>query len=572
MSLVGNLEDLGLGEILQIVSLSHKSGILTLQSAGRQGIIVFRKGQVIRATTNQGRRFLGELLVEQGMLDETRMQQALLLQQERGFRDRIGTILTQNFNISAEQIEAVARRHVEQVVYSLFTWQEGSFEFELEDNLETVDAIRDPLQFILSQGLNPQFLAMEGSRIFDELRHRQQQAGDDGTQLTPVMAVEPLDTEVIQERVDLAFDIMREPVARDADGQEPAPFQWDVVLVDDDEDTREFLGQTLRSLGFEVVACDSSEAALITIDTRYRQQGRPLVLVDLIMPSMDGSGILGGLELLELLRNNFPELTVLAVSDYQNSDAERRLRELGYSLLLKPKRSELADPDIIEDFTQRLQSSLAASSSGSLTNRPGAGVNLGDEIRLELGEAPVHSETEPVTSTGISLLRGILEELINPSLGGGVILLALRFASEFMNRAVIFTVKEHEVVGLGQFGINPVVGMVDERLRTLRIPRNESSLFSEVFRSLQPCKLHPPLGRWNEQLFGLLGGGIPYEVFLGPIISDNEVVAILYGDNLPETKPIGDTDSLEIFLSQAGMVTEKALMLNRLKEKSPEGT
>ncbi|PLY11667.1 MAG: hypothetical protein C0624_01655 [Desulfuromonas sp.] len=31
MSLVGNLEDLGLGEILQIVSLSRKSGVLTLQ-------------------------------------------------------------------------------------------------------------------------------------------------------------------------------------------------------------------------------------------------------------------------------------------------------------------------------------------------------------------------------------------------------------------------------------------------------------------------------------------------------------------------------------------------------------
>jgi len=48
------------------------------------------------------------------------------------------------------------------------------------------------------------------------------------------------------------------------------------------------------------------------------------------------------------------------------------------------------------------------------------------------------------------------------------------------------------------------------------------------------------------------------------------VVAVLYGDNLPDTKPIGDTDSLEIFLSQAGLAMEKALLQRRLKEKSRE--
>ena len=37
MSLVGNLEDLGLGEILQIVSLSRKSGVLQLNSRDRDG-------------------------------------------------------------------------------------------------------------------------------------------------------------------------------------------------------------------------------------------------------------------------------------------------------------------------------------------------------------------------------------------------------------------------------------------------------------------------------------------------------------------------------------------------------
>ena len=66
MSLVGNLEDLGLGEILQIVSLSRKSGILALHSKGREGRVVFRQGQVIRATSTTYQESLGDVLARCG--------------------------------------------------------------------------------------------------------------------------------------------------------------------------------------------------------------------------------------------------------------------------------------------------------------------------------------------------------------------------------------------------------------------------------------------------------------------------------------------------------------------------
>ena len=47
MSLVGNLEDLSLPDILQIVSLSKKSGVLTLEREEIQGRIFIRDGKVI---------------------------------------------------------------------------------------------------------------------------------------------------------------------------------------------------------------------------------------------------------------------------------------------------------------------------------------------------------------------------------------------------------------------------------------------------------------------------------------------------------------------------------------------
>lgn len=54
MSLVGNLEDLSLGDILQIISLSQKSGVLALEGDEGSGRIFFRAG-LVQAAAVKGR-------------------------------------------------------------------------------------------------------------------------------------------------------------------------------------------------------------------------------------------------------------------------------------------------------------------------------------------------------------------------------------------------------------------------------------------------------------------------------------------------------------------------------------
>ena len=53
MSLVGSLEDLGLGDILQVISLSRKSGVLLLRTDLGNGRIIFRDG-LIRGAFREG--------------------------------------------------------------------------------------------------------------------------------------------------------------------------------------------------------------------------------------------------------------------------------------------------------------------------------------------------------------------------------------------------------------------------------------------------------------------------------------------------------------------------------------
>ncbi|NJD91817.1 MAG: DUF4388 domain-containing protein, partial [Geobacter sp.] len=249
MSLVGNLADLGLGEILQIVSLSRKSGILPLQSKGRQGVVVFRFGQVIRATSSTIKYFLGEELLKRKVVDEELINKALQVQQAGAYRERLGTILINRFNIPAHKIEDVVREQIERVVYSFFSWDEGSFEFELQDDVETIDDSKiDPLQFMLEQGLNPQFLAMEGSRIIDEKRHKGESLDEYlphedayAAEPSPSVAVEPV--------------VPAEPAA--ASGCE-------IVIVEDENQVREFIAELLLASGNSVLTFARSEEALIT--------------------------------------------------------------------------------------------------------------------------------------------------------------------------------------------------------------------------------------------------------------------------------------------------------------------
>ncbi|HEX9023805.1 MAG TPA: hypothetical protein VF799_08210, partial [Geobacteraceae bacterium] len=293
--------------------------------------------------------------------------------------------------------------------------------------------------------------------------------------------------------------------------------------------------------------------------------------VDVIMPRMDGTGMLGGMELLDLIKDNFPDIPVLAMADYHNSEAEWKLRRLKFPLIMKPRKNEIENQAMLESFAERLLIELALIGSGKGEGPWNGKVNLGDELRLEMGEdAPLTSVQPVAQSAGIAHLRGMLEELHNPSLGGGIILLVLRFATEFMDRAVIFAVKDDEIVGLGQFGIGDKGTLADSVIRNMKIPIDEESVFSLVMEAQQSVKIKPADGVWNNYLMERLGGS-PIEVFVGPIVSEGKVVSILYGDNFPDKKPIGDTESLEIFLSQAGLAMEKAILQRRLKEKGLEG-
>jgi DNA-binding NarL/FixJ family response regulator len=492
------------------------------------------------------------------LVDFVTLKRALVIQHESDDGRRIGDVLVSDFGVDREAIETVVREQVEKIVYSFFSWDEGAFSFELGDPGEIASTTLNPMQFMLDSGLNPQWLAMEGSRILDEKRHRGEDVDERGESL--------IDIDQMLAEVKGEVPVKSSPKGPDATAITTKPPRK-FIVVDDDPGTAEKIASLLQERKSPVHVFTNYNSFLESVS--QADPATTTLVIDLIMPRRDGRGVLGGLELLEEVRAQYPDFQVLVMSDHPNREAEQSVRNFGVPTLFpKPKKEDVLAERGRAGLIALVDAIIALSEDSSEEPEKADGLyNIGAELLREMGEVATGTpEQSSQQSPGLHLLRGMLQELNNPSLGGGIILLILRFASELMNRAVILLVKEEEIVGLGQFGIELNGDSADVRVRNVKLPREEDHIFKEALQSFSPYRRAAKKSEWNDYFFKQLGGQRPGEVFVGPLVSEGRVVAVLYGDNLPDEKPIGDTEALEIFLSQAGLAMEKALLERRMSK------
>jgi hypothetical protein len=179
-------------------------------------------------------------------------------------------------------------------------------------------------------------------------------------------------------------------------------------------------------------------------------------------------------------------------------------------------------------------------------------------------------ETEG-SSKQLTTLKSMFDELRFPTATAEVTLLILRYASEVVNRAILFMAKKDEVRGLGQFGIELASGASpDKVVRNIRIPLSEPSLFRNVIESRRTYLGPLEASQQNSYFVNEAGGVKPDTVLAMPLIVDGKIALIVYGDNLPDQKPIRGVETLEIFMNQAGMALEKALLERKLAELQKE--
>jgi hypothetical protein len=138
MAIKGSLKEASLPDVLQLLALGQKTGCLSIADRSNFGYIYFDRGRICYASIVNRRDRLGDILVKHELITQEQLESAVQAQVRQ--RDKkLGEILVVQSAISQPNLERYMRMQIEESVYYLFTWTQGTFNFEADVRPEQQD-------------------------------------------------------------------------------------------------------------------------------------------------------------------------------------------------------------------------------------------------------------------------------------------------------------------------------------------------------------------------------------------------------------------------------------------------
>jgi hypothetical protein len=138
---------------------------------------------------------------------------------------------------------------------------------------------------------------------------------------------------------------------------------------------------------------------------------------------------------------------------------------------------------------------------------------------------------------------------------GEAVLSLLRFVAQILTRAIVFAIDGPCARGIGEFGVTPPGAAEHETIVSLREPSVLRVAVERRRTYLGPLEPTPA----NLALVERLGGAPVAAAVAIPLVVRGEVRFVLYGDNAPDSRPLGPLDALESAAARAARVIEKTL-------------
>src|SRR5260221_9014061 len=158
MAIKGSLKEASLPDGLQLLALGQKPGCLSIADRSNFGYIYSDGARLPYASMVTRRDRLGDILVKHEKITQDQLDAAIHRQAKE--RDKkLGEILVLQNVLTQQELERYMRMQIEESVYYLFTWTQGTFNFEADVRPEQQD-------FLVS--INPESLLLEGARRVDE--------------------------------------------------------------------------------------------------------------------------------------------------------------------------------------------------------------------------------------------------------------------------------------------------------------------------------------------------------------------------------------------------------------------
>lgn len=532
MGLKGQLEDLPLLDMLQIIAFSKKSGYLRVAGpAGRGAIIVF-EGRILFAFSWSTLHRLRELAEDP---------------------DKI--------SIQAN------RKNIEAAIRELAGLREGSFKFELTSEIsDDLGGVRIK-PFMIPGGIDPQELLLDLAVEIDNERRETTTLLELAFQGDPP----PEEAAAVQAAAEVAleheFGPQIEPIV---DTERPATTAVDepsakiktdverasytVVIVDDEAPVIDVVGKELQAKGYQVFTASSPGEGANLVRTRLQNGESVLVAVDLKMPTSSGASFLGGFELIGQLQSDRLRVPVLLMVESFEDEAREQAKTLGVRRIVYKPTLTKPDPELyradLREFSDSVDTQLE---------------KLIDDHR-EGADAPAYAGNREDGAERTEFLATMTRKLVEPGRSTDVSLLVMQVAARFLERGVLFVVKSDSARGLAGFGFGASKKNCADLTRDLSLSIDDAEALTEVVSTGKTRRLGDGF-EGLDGLFGAIGRGNATEGVLIPMLYNRATLLLLYGDNGVSGRALDDCGGLgglELFMAQAGMALENKLLQRKL--------
>ena len=155
--LQGDLSRIQLPDVLSFVAMIRATGKLALRNGSLDRTIIWKDGEIVFANSNSPEHSLGQFLLRNGKINQAQYEES---KRRVTPTMRHGKVLVQMGAISPKDLWWGVKNQVLEIIYSLFTWKDGTFGF-----YESVEEIAME-RIVLS--INTSSVIMEGIRRLDE--------------------------------------------------------------------------------------------------------------------------------------------------------------------------------------------------------------------------------------------------------------------------------------------------------------------------------------------------------------------------------------------------------------------
>lgn len=589
MSFTGDLAQLPIVDVIQLIHSTRKSGTLSIQSQKGNSQLAFSDGYFVSANHLNNSVRIGQILVENELLTPEALDKALLEQKMAGSAHKpLISILIEQELIKREDAYKGLEALIEMTIVEALTWTSGTFSMDLNQT-DICDEYRYFPETLQEEILmNSQQILMDALRIYDEKMRDGRleniffsegpEADDvvsfskDGVQVVTadLLGLDVLDTitqkrparfvsledkdDSDEHRRVIADELYRLPqnrqdelcsfltqISRQASSINqamlPGGLSLAVIMFSHDSFMKHALSTICRDRNHVVFTTDDDISLDLFIDQSFSRDHLPILVVD--DPVYIGEGYEERTaSMLQEKREKYPLLSILQLSSSAGNQVPHpdAMDEGAEVILPRPVLEECPDTFVtrMTEFLLTFRSVLDKS-----FNQP-------ERVRARKLKESI------ATLTTLSHPQLVARELMT-------------FTSGLFERAVTLVAGALELTAEKGIGITAKKNSGPTGPLMFKIPLGQQSVFDNVIKNRRlyygPCADQT----MTQHLYASIPAPLSPKILIVPLVMSGKVIALIYADFGQKTPTPVLIEHLEILYRVAGVVLDNSYNLKRFE-------